>query len=988
VDEFRANGRLPGTTAELFERGCVALCSEVNPSRIESGAVSTLGPRDLLRASELIAAAGLLANASTFQLPTARRPADEPNVLDTDRLADTVSRLPIPGRAFSSADLRQALSTGLFSARGESHLGWAHATYESFLAARFLVQQLSTEQIENLLLRRDADGRYRAIPQLQDCVAWVGALDERVRARLLTDDPETLMKMSIAPLNDREKAMAVETLLRFVEAKKLFDWNIDQPLRYEQLRHPSLSAQLRPVLVDTSLSVAVRRMALDIAEECNLTDLAGTITDVALDRSQPHAVRQEAAHALLKIADQNCLERLRPLTQTEAVDDPDDQLRGNAIRALWRGGQLGPEVWDLCTEPRKKHFFGAYVVFLSSPLPKSLERTEHVVAALKWAERRSTGELKQDFTMRQLEDKVLAAAWAHGDDPEVMKGLAAVVCGRMMRYEAPLGSADLPLSDHPNRQLALLESVLGLGAAKGLTVAHLFSGRGDLTEDLGFETLLGRAAALDAPASTILARLARLRYPLTSSALDAVLELSKVSRAVQDEFQGFVGPVDLHSPLAEQMRREYQEYERATQRRESANEERPAPLPFGPLLAEHLDAFDAGELDRWWRLNAAMSLWPPESARDEFEADPENLPVWATLSEAQRLRVISAADRYLREFRVSDQQAVDGASFFRPAAAGVRALVLVLHHAPAQYAALTRECWERWAASLAAYGTHELELAGDDRKLLADAYRASPSRMTEVIKQVLVDRDKRSRNVYGHSQLVACGDPQLSVELATWCLQAGLTAESQYAVLLETLPHVSDVRAHSRYISDAGVPRDNRVAVASALLRIRAGEAWKALWQLLNEDETFAREVLARATDFPDHKLASALVSQLPALSVVDMHRLVARLAPPERDAEHEGMHAIGPTERLTWLRSGLLTALQAKGTEDAVSALRDLARGSDEAWHYFLALNADRARIQAEWSGLDPGSLIRLCSDKSKRVVETEAQLLGNRPVIDVWRG
>ena len=43
--------------------------------------------------------------------------------------------------------VREALGTGLFSARGPERLGWAHQTYAEFLAAHYLAQRnVATEQ--------------------------------------------------------------------------------------------------------------------------------------------------------------------------------------------------------------------------------------------------------------------------------------------------------------------------------------------------------------------------------------------------------------------------------------------------------------------------------------------------------------------------------------------------------------------------------------------------------------------------------------------------------------------------------------------------------------------------------------------------------------------------------------------------------------------------------------------------------------------------
>ena len=44
-----------------------------------------------------------------------------------------------PAFTTSDEDVREVLDTGLFSARGERRMGWAHQTYEEFLGANYLI---------------------------------------------------------------------------------------------------------------------------------------------------------------------------------------------------------------------------------------------------------------------------------------------------------------------------------------------------------------------------------------------------------------------------------------------------------------------------------------------------------------------------------------------------------------------------------------------------------------------------------------------------------------------------------------------------------------------------------------------------------------------------------------------------------------------------------------------------------------------------------
>lgn len=976
LKEFRRGGGLPASAAELYARGCLELCSEANESRIETKATGSLTAPDRLRVAELLAAIGVLSKKSRFPLPPLARARDHDDALDLEALADQVQRSSIGKLSTSERELVDVLGTGLFTARGNGFVGWGHATYEAFLAAKFLVNHLDQEQIQNLTLRTDASGRRRAIPQIQDLVAWIAALDERFRATVLSDDPETLLKTTIIPLTDPEKKEIVETLVRMVEAKQLFDEDLDRPFRYAQLNHPGLSQQVRDVLTSPSASVRGKRVALELADECRLGDLSAFLADVALDRRQPTDARERAVSVLSSVGDNEARARLRPLLESDAEHDPDDQLRGNVLRTLWKAGLLGPEVWRYCTEPRRKHHVGAYVLFLVSELPAALAERAQVLAAVEWAQGIQDSDRDLEYGFRELLHKVLAAAWALADDVEVLGSLVEVVASRVIRHDAPLGD-DVTASENPGRQVVLMKGVVASGIGRKLTAGHLFAGRHSLMDGVKCEALIGLAAGSSGPESALWARLARLTFSGNSSDVDAVLAAVGRCEALRGEFDGLITPVELGSKRAVEMRLEYEECQRLTQSAVADEEGSSEPEPFDEVLRQHLDGFDAGDLNQWWRLNAAMASWGEHGRAAEREADLEKLPVWATIPASERVRIVTAAARYVQQMRVPDSEALNGKQFHRPAAAGVRALVMLFNRAHSELDALPRACWDAWIPSLMAYGAPTLDRSDVDENLLQRAFLASPARAAAISIAVLEDQDKRSRHAFGAQRLVASGDQALASALATWAVEASLTPESRLSVLREALPRVPRVDRQLAYIADVANPSEHRIAVASAVLVTHAREVWPILWPLFVADREFARKVLGEVADFGEQKFATMLVKQLDGRAIVDLHRLVVELVPPKDDPRPDEGGWVGPIERLRWLRSGLLTALQNKGSDDAVDALRELARSSDEAWHHWLALNADRARIQAGWGGASAPELLRMCADKARRVVETDAQLL-----------
>ena len=143
----------------------------------------------------------------------------------------------------------------------------------------------------------------------------------------------------------------VESLLKQFEQQKITDTDLRRYSQYQKLKHPDLDSQLMPYIKDKTKHFLVRRVAIDIAEDCEVKSLQDLLTNVALDNSDMHQIRDQAAHAVSIIADDKTRLRLKPLAMKEQQDDEDDQLKGSALRAFWPGHLSTKEIFDVLTRP-------------------------------------------------------------------------------------------------------------------------------------------------------------------------------------------------------------------------------------------------------------------------------------------------------------------------------------------------------------------------------------------------------------------------------------------------------------------------------------------------------------------------------------------------------------------------------------------------------------------------------------------------------------
>ena len=441
---FKKGGGFPSTQEEVYKQGLELLCAEPSDSRRDSGEQSAVGH---LSAQKRFAIASRIAatvvfggkaavftgskkwEASPEDVPISELVGDQENDLDTAFTVDEPS-------------VQEVLKTGVFSGRGSQRLGFAHQTYAEFLAARYAVAR-SLDLTQKLsLVTSSTEGR--VVPQLSETAAWMAGMDAEVFSALLDRDPQVLHHSDVAKLDDSSKSRYVAALLKMTEEVKTNDFEFDSRRLYGELDHPGLAAQLKPYICDKGKNRVVRRIATDIAESCEVTSLQNTLADVALDPSEDARVRSLAACALARIGDLDVRARLKPLMWTTEAEDPDEEIKGCALKGLWPDVINAEDLFQNLNHPRKATWYGAYKAFYNSGFHTHL-RAEDLPVALNWIKDKfdSSGER---FGFRALMLKILTKAAHHLDTPAVFDVFVSTLVDTVLKkgsaYRLTDGSPD------------------------------------------------------------------------------------------------------------------------------------------------------------------------------------------------------------------------------------------------------------------------------------------------------------------------------------------------------------------------------------------------------------------------------------------------------------------------------------------------------------------------------------------------------------------
>jgi len=540
--------------------------------------------------------------------------------------------------------LDEALATSLFSSRGPDRREWAHRTYAEFLAAYYLSNhQLPLPQIMMLLLHTDERER-RLVPQLHETAAWLATMKPALFRTIMEIDTEVLLQSDVATASEQDRADLVAALLALEPEERLWNVNMNLGLHYGKLLHLGLGAQLAAMISDRTLGTTRRVVAIEIAEACHLQTLSPELVALALDPSETRLVREAAAQAVAQIGDDVSKARLKPLAFRQHDDDPNDELKGHSLHAVWPAHVTAEELFTALTPPRREDFFGAYRVFLSSQVTPHLELPDLPVA-LRWVEQHSPRVTLQGpaSELKPLADSIIRLASEHLNEPDVLAAFTNLVLPYLVQFGTVpgLSPGDQETSrwiNNDDTRHRLLEAVLPLLAQQTSDPMVLLVARPPLLLSRDLSWLIANLANVQEEATQhlVASLIGRLIDSDDPAQVQTALEASERLPFLADEVARIFRPVSLGSPEAELMKRAWFERQQAEPPPEPDQPPSPRTPPLLERIETHLHAFEHGEYVAWSYITQLMRAMPDGEFPGNVKGDLTAYHAWHSLGEPCR----------------------------------------------------------------------------------------------------------------------------------------------------------------------------------------------------------------------------------------------------------------------------------------------------------------------------------------------------------------
>ena len=289
----QGEGSLPNTKSEIYEKGCLLLCEDIKEGEKAVRSRWSTDVEARLAIASRIAAMTMICNRTAIWTNLDQGNVPQECIPVSSLCGGTESGDDITINT-NETSVREALSTGLFSSRGQNMMGWAHQTYAEFLTARWLSKGFNSSQITDIVFHQESIEN-KVIPQLREVISWLASINEEIFHALLESEPEVLISSDSGFLSHSSKEALIKVVLERYESGKWISKDIYDMPRFDNIKYPGLIILLRSYLLDNSKQVNSRKAAIYIANDCRLKELQNDIVDIALNPNEPYSLRIAAA---------------------------------------------------------------------------------------------------------------------------------------------------------------------------------------------------------------------------------------------------------------------------------------------------------------------------------------------------------------------------------------------------------------------------------------------------------------------------------------------------------------------------------------------------------------------------------------------------------------------------------------------------------------------------------------------------------------------
>lgn len=968
IKEFSNEKEFSSNKTDLYYRGCLKLCRELNLRRQDTGLNGELTCEQRVAVASRIAFITIFTNKNKIYC----NDFITNNSKDCLNLSELYGYIPekINGQEveINHNSVKETLSTGLFEKLSKEFIVWKNKSHQEFLAAWYLFNyqnNLEIPQIFNLVKHPEG----KIIPQLYETVAWFASRNPEFFRKILEIEPEILLLGDLAKVTEEDRRDLVSELLNLFDCGKIIK-QID-PNLYRKLKNKYLEEQIKSYICKNDSEAQIA--AINIVEACKLDTFQKDLITLVLDSSEQITIREMCIYVLLHIADEHTKIKLKPLITEQVGEDPDDELKGCAFQLLWPDYLTTEELFDNLTIPKKQGLIGFYYMFIRYKLCNQLS-VKDLPAALRWLERNMSPELFLiSHAFNELIEIIILKTSENLDNQELFDVFSRIILSNIDNYNFRNLTTFLrdKWSKDKKQRRDLLLSIIPKISEKQESIIELSSVGLIYNEDFNWLIKQFKNSKEDKDRKKW-AYLVRSATKWNKEEQEVIMRLGEDYQIIKDVFPY------LYKNREEQNLKEY-DNEVYRQKEHSNNIKAEDDKEFRKNLLKKiendLEEIEKGNLEHWFYLTHNLSIMPGKNYYMDLlqNTDITKLPAWDLMNEDIKKDIIKAANFFILN-RETETDKLLGTNKYIPLDwAGYKALILLSKTSGIK---IPKDIWEKWASVIIVHpnGNEDLKIR---QRLIELCYREAPDKIISSLICLIEKENKEDISCMSLfiDKLKYCWDEQLSVKLLQELNSKNLKAEvitPILGMLLEKrIDGARDFAVQLIQISDFTDKDNFNKAVNAAFLLIMKEEdcGWSIVWPVINQNEKFAKNVILNLSQ---------------ELGLYDKHKdFFLRLGENDLAELFIKMYQFfGYSDdtdfRYRQLMGYLLEYLKNLGNEESCKALEYIVTTiPDNKWFKEVLFEVKINFLGETWKPLMPSDLLNFVKDKSSRIVQSGEQLL-----------
>ena len=884
--------------------------------------------------------------------------------------------------------LRATLNCALF--QGTTQRIWAHQSFVEYLAAHFLGQD--SVSVDKLLqITTTPDGRFA--PQLHETLRWLMDMRHDFLKEVIKRQPMLALMSDLSHLNKRQYRNFVKTLLSlddpYVYSNETWE------LRKYRATHTNGKSILLPYLKDTERHIHLRQFVFRLLECHGFSGMEDELVDLALNEYEDPVLRWWAARGLKKVGSVEAKLELKPYVFGRE-DDPDDEIKGYALRALWPCHLTVDELFTALTPPKRENFGGSYrVFFIENSIVNDLPPTD-LPTALKWVAEQPP-EHKMPFALHDLPGKIMRKAWDNRHIPGVLEAFAqTAITTDSARFDGVFGRRpnsyppDKELDEFENafvqdtlyRRELVLMCLLYLGASdeKAWRLAHTWPPI-VVPEDLDWLLMLLESETDE----TRRGQLAELVACLFRSDVEKVYYASERHPEVKERTKHyFESKLDDPNVISER-----EHFSKMKEIDEQIALQRAEVRPF-ERLQEALGQLEAGEYVQWLNLIYALSVGPPSGASWQIEPDLTEFPNWKSCNDILRIRIIQNALTYVLRFEYRSSDSYDENWYFtnqisHAEIAGYRALFLLLKMSTITLDEIPFARWRKWSKIIVWFPlthiilndgrTADHERTRDQQlDLLRRLYRIAQPALLENLRDLLTAEDGSDLSIGQTLDKVEhLWDSALEATLLDLLYESSLSAKGQRSLLdfLLKRENVAAVAYAEEFISSGYSDEEQKcllIEFCTSLMASASKYDWMIVWNVISSCDDLGKAIVENVAK--EERLGAKFGAHLNARELADLYIWTQERYPSSEDPQIDGVHVVETREQVGRWRNNIIAELRKKNSQEALLEIRRIIDHFPHLeWLQHSRVGLEETVEELDWEPALPSEVLDMIAVKEKRL-------------------